>query len=77
MRSTGDHGGTGMRLARFGVVERPALSNSWKTEVRRRCVEVDQGAVTLRPAATVFAKAFANIRKAMALRLEHGAGVVR
>ena len=38
----------------------PVLSAKWKKEVRRRCVEVDRGAVRLRNADAVFAKAYAS-----------------
>ena len=37
------------------------LSAKWKKEVRRRCVEVDRGAVKLRDADAVFAKAYASL----------------
>jgi len=37
------------------------LSPAWKEEVRRRCKEVDQGAVELRDAQAVFDKAFASL----------------
>jgi len=37
----------------------PPLSAEWRKEVRRRCEEVDRGAVELRDADTVFAKAYA------------------
>lgn len=39
----------------------PPLSAKWKKEVRRRCVEVDRGAVKLRTADAVFAKAYASL----------------
>ena len=39
----------------------PPLSAKWKKEVRRRCAEVDRGAVTLRDADSVFAKAYASL----------------
>ncbi len=37
------------------------LSAKWKKEVRRRCAEVDRGAVKLRDADAVFAKAYASL----------------
>lgn len=37
------------------------LSAKWKKEVRRRCAEVDRGAVKLRDANAVFAKAYASL----------------
>ena len=37
------------------------LSAAWREEVRRRCREVDQGAVELRSADEVFAKAYADL----------------
>ena len=39
----------------------PALSAKWKKEVRRRCAEVDSGAVKLRDADAVFARAHASL----------------
>jgi hypothetical protein len=39
----------------------PPLSAKWKREVRRRCAEVDRGAVALRDADSVFAKAYASL----------------
>ena len=39
----------------------PPLSANWKKEIRRRCAEVDRGAVKLRDAAAVFAKAYAAL----------------
>ena len=39
----------------------PPLSGKWKKEVRRRCAEVDRGAVKLRDADAVFAKAYASL----------------
>lgn len=40
----------------------PPLSAKWKREVRRRCAEVDRGAVRLREAAAVFARAHASLK---------------
>lgn len=37
------------------------LSAAWRDEVRKRCREMDEGAVELREAADVFAKAYAAI----------------
>jgi len=34
------------------------LSEAWRTELRRRCREIDEGAVELRYANDVFARAF-------------------
>ncbi len=34
------------------------LSPKWKKEIRRRCAEMDRGAVKLRDADAVFAKAY-------------------
>ena len=39
----------------------PPLSAKWKKEVRRRSLEVDRGAVKLRDADAVFAKAYASL----------------
>ena len=39
----------------------PPLSAKWTKEVRRRCAEVDRGAVKLRDADAVFAKAYAAL----------------
>jgi len=39
----------------------PPLSAKWRKEVRRRCAEVDRGAVRLRNADAVFAKAYASL----------------
>ena len=41
--------------------ESPALSAKWRKEVRRRCAEMDRGAVELRDADKVFAKAYAAL----------------
>jgi hypothetical protein len=40
---------------------RGELSPKWQEEVRRRCREIDQGAVELREAETTFARAFATL----------------
>lgn len=37
------------------------LSPAWREEIRKRCREVDEGAVELRDAADVFAKAYAAL----------------
>jgi len=39
----------------------PALSAKWRKEVRRRCAEMDRGALELRDADKVFAKAYAAL----------------
>jgi hypothetical protein len=39
----------------------PRLSAKWQKEVRRRCADVDRGAVKLRDANKVFAKAYASL----------------
>jgi putative addiction module component (TIGR02574 family) len=39
----------------------PPLSAKWKKEVRRRCAEMDRGAVQLRAVDAVFAKAYASL----------------
>jgi len=39
----------------------PPLSVKWRQEVRRRCAEVDRGAVNLRDADDVFEKAYAAL----------------
>ncbi|MBU1692741.1 MAG: addiction module protein [Verrucomicrobia bacterium] len=39
----------------------PPLSAKWKKEVLRRCAQVDRGAVKLRDAEAVFAKAYASL----------------
>ena len=36
-------------------------STAWREEVRKRCVEIDQGAIELRDAADVFANANATL----------------
>lgn len=41
--------------------EVPGLSAKWKTELRRRCAEVDRGAVNLHAADAVFKKAYASL----------------
>ena len=38
--------------------EVPRLSAKWKTEIRRRCAEVDRGTVGLRAAEVVFKRAY-------------------
>ncbi|MEI6971203.1 MAG: addiction module protein [bacterium] len=43
------------------LTEAPALSARWRKEIRRRCIQVDRGAVKLRDAETVFAKAYASL----------------
>ena len=43
------------------VAEAPKLSVKWREEVRRRCAQVDRGAVKLRTAAAVFTKAYASL----------------
>ena len=43
------------------VADAPPLSAKWKKEIRRRCAEVDRGAVKLRDADAVFAKAYASL----------------
>ena len=37
------------------------ISPAWREEIRKRCREVDEGAVELREAADVFAKAYAAL----------------
>ena len=39
----------------------PPLSAKWKKEVRQRCAEAGRGAVKLRAADDVFAKAYASL----------------
>jgi hypothetical protein len=39
----------------------PALSSKWKTEIRRRSMEIDLGIAKLHSADTVFKKAFASL----------------
>jgi len=39
----------------------PKLSAKWRTELRRRCAEVDRGMVGLPTAASVFKKAYASL----------------
>ena len=43
------------------VPDAPLPSAKWKKEVRRRCAEMDRGAVKLRAASAVFAKAYAAL----------------
>ena len=38
-----------------------ALSPAWRNEVQKRCREMDEGAVELREATDVFAKAYAAL----------------
>ncbi len=38
-----------------------ALSPAWRDELRRRCQEMDEGAVELRDAEDVFSKAYAAL----------------
>lgn len=40
--------------------ECPPLSAKWQEEIERRCAETDRGAVELREAEAVFARAFAR-----------------
>lgn len=39
----------------------PVLSAKWKKEIRRRCMEIDRGAVKLRDVEASFTKAFASL----------------
>ena len=48
-------------LESLDVPDAPPLSTKWKREVRRRCAEIDRGAVKLRAAGAVFAKAYAAL----------------
>lgn len=43
------------------VPESPPLSAKWRKEVRRRCVQVDEGTVVLRDADKVFSRAYASL----------------
>lgn len=43
------------------VQESPRLSAKWKTELRRRCAEVNRGTVSLHAADAVFKKAYAAL----------------
>jgi len=43
------------------VVSGGELSPQWREEVHRRCREIDQGAVELRDAESVFARAYAAL----------------
>ena len=43
------------------VPEVSGLSAKWKTELRRRCAEVERGVVKLRSADAVFKKAYASL----------------
>ena len=43
------------------VPESPPLSAKWRKEVRRRCVQVDNGTVALRDADAVFSMAYASL----------------
>ncbi|OGV57879.1 MAG: hypothetical protein A2283_04730 [Lentisphaerae bacterium RIFOXYA12_FULL_48_11] len=43
------------------LTEVPELSAKWKNEIRLRCIQIDRGAVKLRDAETVFAKAYASL----------------
>ena len=40
------------------VPDSPPLSSKWREEIRRRCSELDRGAVALRHAENVFDEAF-------------------
>jgi hypothetical protein len=48
-------------LESLDAPDSPALSAKWKKEVRRRCAEVDRGAVKLRTAEASFARAYAAL----------------
>ena len=48
-------------LESLDVPDAPPLTAKWKKEVRRRCAEIDRGAVKLRAAGTVFDKAYASL----------------
>lgn len=37
------------------------LSEQWRQEVRRRCAEIDRGAVEIREASEVFSKAYKSL----------------
>jgi hypothetical protein len=41
--------------------EVPALSSKWKTEIRRRSMEIDQAIAKIHSADAVFKKAFASL----------------
>jgi putative addiction module component (TIGR02574 family) len=43
------------------VPDSPPLSVKWQKELRRRCAELDRGAVALHDADKVFARAFAAL----------------
>lgn len=43
------------------VIPGTEISPVWREEIRKRCREVDEGAVELRDAADVFAKAYAKL----------------
>ncbi|MEI6563885.1 MAG: addiction module protein [bacterium] len=43
------------------VPDVPALSAKWKKEVRRRCAEMDRGAVELHDVDSVFTRAYASL----------------
>jgi hypothetical protein len=43
------------------VVSGGELSPEWREEIRRRCQEIDEGAVELREAEAVFARAYASL----------------
>jgi hypothetical protein len=43
------------------VPDGPALSAKWREELRRRCAELDRGAVELRDVDKVFAKAYSAL----------------
>ncbi len=44
------------------TLDSPPLSDRWREEVRRRCAEVDRGAVKLGEAERAFADAYAALK---------------
>ncbi len=49
-------------LESLDVADSSSLSPKWRTEIQRRCQEVDDGYVRLRDAGDVFAKAYSSLR---------------
>lgn len=48
-------------LESLDAPDAPPLSLKWRQELRRRCAEVDGGAVNLRDVDDVFTKAYASL----------------
>lgn len=49
-------------IASLDLISETELSEAWRTEIRKRCREIDEREVKLRNADEVFARAFAAIQ---------------